>query len=129
VVQVGLLGKKLSPVALNWNDQITCGPTMKASDLLKRIQANNAPLIIDVRSTSEFRHGHIRGAVNIPVQEFLFRIDRLPKNKNEELLLACEHGPRAVIAKGVLALHGYRNTELLEGHMHAWRKAHMPLEN
>ena len=101
---------------------------MTASELVNRLQSNDAPFVIDVRSASEFRRGHVPGAVNAPVQTILFHIDRLPRNKNEALVIACEHGPRAAVAKGILALHGYRNTALLEGHMAGWRKADLPVE-
>ncbi len=101
---------------------------MTASELVKRLQTNGAPLVLDVRTASEFRHGHVPGAVNAPAQTILFHLDRLPSDKTQELVIACEHGPRAVMAMGVLALHGYHNTKLLEGHMAAWRKADLPLE-
>ena len=81
-----------------------------------------------MRTASEFRRGHVPGAVNAPVQTILFHIDRLPRDKNKELVIACEHGPRAALAKGILTLHGYRHTTLLEGHMSGWRKADLPLE-
>ncbi len=101
---------------------------MTASELVTRLQTSNAPLVIDVRTASEFHRGHVPGAVNAPVQTILFHIGRLPKDKNKELVIACEHGPRAAMAKGILALHGYRHTALLEGHMAGWRKAEMPIE-
>jgi rhodanese-related sulfurtransferase len=32
------------------------------------------------------------------------------------------------LAKGLLALYGYRNTALLEGYLEGWKKAGLPLE-
>jgi rhodanese-related sulfurtransferase len=101
---------------------------MRAPDLLQRIQSNDAPLVVDVRSASEFRCGHVPGAINAPVQTILFHLDRLPADKSMELVLTCEHGQRAALAKGILALRGYRNTALLEGHMSGWRQADLPVE-
>ena len=54
------------------------------------------------------------------------RIVRL--NKYSELVITCEHGPRAMMAAWVLARYGYCNIRLLEGHMLGWRRADLPLE-
>jgi rhodanese-related sulfurtransferase len=39
---------------------------MKANELLKRIESKNAPVIIDARSATEFKCGHLAGAINAP---------------------------------------------------------------
>ena len=51
-----------------------------------------------------------------------------PTIKNTELVVTCEHGPRAVMAQRLFALYGYRNTTLLEGHMAGWKRDALPLE-
>jgi len=101
---------------------------MRASELLQRIKANNAPLVIDARSEFEFRHGHIPGAINAPIRKILLHKAQLPKDRNRELVITCEHGQRARTAKFVLGLCGYRNTDLLDGFLQDWKKAGLPLE-
>jgi rhodanese-related sulfurtransferase len=101
---------------------------MKANELLKRIEAKTAPVIIDARSGLEFKSGHIPGAIHAPILKILLKLARLPENKHSELVITCEHGPRAMIAAKVLARYGYGNTTLLEGHMLGWRSADLPLE-
>jgi hydroxyacylglutathione hydrolase len=101
---------------------------MKASELTQRINSNSAPVVIDARSGLEFKRGHIRGAIHAPVLKILLKRARLPENKNSELVITCEHGPRALMAKCLLATYGYRNTTLLDGHMLGWRRAGLPLE-
>lgn len=101
---------------------------MKARKLAERIKSNNAPQVIDVRSGIEFNSGHIPGAIQASALKILLRMAALPKDKNNELVITCEHGPRAQLAKSLLAAYGYRNTTFLEGHMHAWRKAKLPME-
>jgi len=44
------------------------------------------------------------------------------------MVVLCELGPRAVMARSLLGLFGYRNTLLLAGHMAAWRRLGLPLE-
>ena len=101
---------------------------MQASELLKRIESNNAPVVVDTRSEIEFRRGHIPGAINAPVRKILLNRARLPEDKKREMVITCEHGQRAWIAKQLLALRGYRNSSLLEGHAKRWNEAAMPLE-
>jgi rhodanese-related sulfurtransferase len=99
---------------------------MRADELLQRIRSNNAPVVVDVRFRSEFERGHVPGAVNTPF--FAPETEKLPKDKSTELVIYCGHGQRAWIAKQLLALRGYRNSSLLEGHAKGWKVAAMPLE-
>jgi len=101
---------------------------MQASELLQRIKSNSAPVIIDPRSESEFKRGHIPGAVNAPVRKILLHRANLPSDRNLEMVIACMHGQRAVMAKWLLKLYGYRNTSLLEGYLEAWQEAGLPME-
>ena len=101
---------------------------MQASELLHRIRSNSAPLIIDPRSEIEFRRGHIPGAINAPVRKILLNRANLPKDRNREMVIGCMHGQRAIIAKWLLGLYGYRNMALLDGWLEGWIKAGLPLE-
>ena len=101
---------------------------MKANELLKRIESKSAPVIIDPRSEIEFKRGHIPGAINAPVRKILLNMAQLPKEKNLEMVIACMHGQRAMIAKWLLGLYGYRNMALLEGWLEGWIKAGLPWE-
>ena len=102
---------------------------MQASELLKRIDSNNAPLVVDARSEFEFGRGHIPGAINAPVRKILLNRARLPEDRKREMVITCEHGQRAVVAKLLLGLYGYGNTTLLEGYLEGWKKAGLPLES
>ena len=96
---------------------------MRAKELQQKLQSKTPPAVVDVRSGFEFRSGHIPGAVHAPTWKILFRMVNLPKDKTSQLVLTCEHGPRARMAQGLLGRLGYRNTLLLEGHMAGWRHA------
>jgi rhodanese-related sulfurtransferase len=102
---------------------------MQASELVERIKSNNAPVVVDTRSEFEFRRGHIPGAINAPVRKILLNTAHLPQDKKREMVILCEHGQRAMLAKFLLGLYGYSNTALLEGHMKAWKQAGRPLES
>jgi rhodanese-related sulfurtransferase len=101
---------------------------VQASELAKRIKSDTAPPVIDVRSGMEFKQGHIPGAIHARALKILLKMARLPDDRNTELVITCEHGPRAHMAQRLLAAYGYRNTTLLEGHMAGWKRAGLPLE-
>ena len=63
-------------------------------DELKSKQRNGA-VIIDVRSSQEFKEGHINGAINIPYYEISKNVTNLLKDKNQEIVLYCEAGVRS----------------------------------
>lgn len=101
---------------------------MKAEELEKRIKARQAPIILDVRSADEFKSGHISGAFHAPLAHVLKALQSVSKSKEDLLILICEHGPRAQIAWALLKWHGYKNLELLEGHMAQWRHSGRPVK-
>jgi rhodanese-related sulfurtransferase len=101
---------------------------MQAQELARKLKSGGAPAVIDVRTGFEYDRGHIPGAIHAPTWKILLFLAKLPSDKNTEMVLTCEHGPRAQIAKGILGTLGYRNLDLLEGHMNGWRKAGLPTE-
>ena len=68
------------------------------------------------------------GAIHAPAMKILLRLAKLPTDKSGELVVTCEHGPRAQLASSILNLIGYRHVTLLEGHMAAWRRERLPVE-
>lgn len=101
---------------------------MQPHELAKKIAGNQSPAVVDVRTGFEFRGGHIPGAINAPIWKIMLRLASLPQDKNAELVVLCELGPRAVMGKALLGLLGFRNVTLLTGHMAAWRRQGLPLE-
>ena len=101
---------------------------MDPQQLARLLGSATAPAVVDVRSGFEFRSGHIPGAIHAPALTILLRLKRLPTDRSAPVVLTCEHGPRAELARMLLRLAGYRNVELLAGHMAAWRRAGRKLE-
>ncbi len=66
---------------------------------------NKQGTIVDVRTVDEFRGGHASGAINIPLQEIVQRIDEL-KNLQSPLVLCCASGNRSGQAHRYLAQMG-----------------------
>ena len=65
----------------------------------------NGAMIIDVRTPAEFKGGHIKGAVNIPLQSLQASYAKIPKNKT--IITCCASGMRSGSAKSLLKAAGY----------------------
>ena len=96
---------------------------MQPRELAEKIATGKAPAIVDVRTGFEFRAGHIPGAINAPIWKIMLKLAPLPGDKQDELVVLCELGPRAVMGKALLGFLGYRNVTLLTGHMADWRRS------
>lgn len=69
-------------------------------------------IILDVRSKVEFDSGHIRGSVNIPVDQLRNNLNKL-KDRNKPIITCCASGMRSATAKSLLITNGY--TEVYNG--------------
>ncbi|WP_029228849.1 FAD-dependent oxidoreductase [Caldicellulosiruptor acetigenus] len=62
-------------------------------------------LILDVRTPEEYEFGHIKGAVNIPVDELRNRLNELPKDK--KIIVYCGVGFRSYHGCLILKANGF----------------------
>lgn len=66
----------------------------------------NGAVIVDVRTTTEYKlYGHIKGSVNIPLDELSGKISGLDKNK--PVITVCQSGARSKSASAYLSKLGY----------------------
>lgn len=74
-------------------------------ELLEAI--DNGAFLVDVRSKDEYKSGHVKGSINIPLD----RIDKnLKKFKNKKsIIVFCESGSRSSVAKNILKRNGIEN--------------------
>lgn len=62
-------------------------------------------LVIDVRTPGEFKSGHIKGAINIPVDSIRTKVAELQK-KGKPVITCCRSGARSGVAAGILRQQG-----------------------
>ena len=102
---------------------------MQAKDLAKKLKdKKSTPCVVDVRSGMEFKSGHIPGAIHLPFMTLLLNLKKLPADKETPIVIYCELGPRAELASSQMVMAGYKNLELLKGHMSGWRRENLPME-
>ena len=99
-----------------------------AADVNELIKTGHTPVIVDVRSSREYKAGHVPGAVHLPFWLAFARTDEINAPKDELVVVYCAHGPRAGIGKAALLLEGFTQVRYLQGHMTGWYKAGLPVE-
>jgi len=71
-------------------------------------QQKSVDYIIDVRTKLEFLLGHVKGAINIPLQHLAGEIGRRPEiAKDAVIVLCCASGARSGVALEILRGLGY----------------------
>lgn len=66
---------------------------------------NKGAIIVDVRTAAEYREGHIKGSLNIPLDRLSAEVEKLGK-KNAPIITCCRSGARSGSALGILKQAG-----------------------
>lgn len=82
------------------------GPTADLKALVE-----SGAQIIDVRTRGEYASGHVKGSINIPLNELSSNIKKLKKDK--PIITCCASGMRSASAKSTLISLGF--TEVHNG--------------
>ena len=77
------------------------GPKVDYSELVKQ-----GAIILDVRSKGEYAGGHIKGSMNISVDQLQNNLGKL-KDKNQPIITCCASGMRSASAKSILKSNGF----------------------
>lgn len=82
--------------------------------------------VVDVRREDEYETGHVKGALFIPVDDVLARVEELPKDK--KLLFICAAGVRSGLACEMAAAMGLDTDNLynIEEGTAAWMEKGKP---
>lgn len=71
-------------------------------------------LLLDVRTPGEYRAGHIRGSINVPLQS-IDNIVYVTDNKEKVLYVYCRSGVRSREATGILRDMGFTDVRNIGG--------------
>lgn len=72
---------------------------------------NTGAQIIDVRTPAEYAGGHVKGSINIPLNELPRKLNAIKKDK--PVITCCASGMRSASAATILKNNGY--TEVYNG--------------
>lgn len=99
-------------------------------ELRRRMEEEQAPVIVDVRSTTaqtiELRR--IPGALHLPVQEVARHLGELPRDREIVLYCTCPNEASAAKAARLLMNNGFLRVRPLRGGLEAWIEAGYTVE-
>ena len=90
--------------------------SMNVKELRERL---NEVTLVDVRMLSEWKAGHIAGAIHFEAGRIAW--DELPFPPDTPLAVQCASGNRSMIAISVLKRRGFHNVIQVEGGINQWR--------
>lgn len=81
---------------------------------LEEMRKSPDALLVDVRSSGEYREGHIPGSVNLPLSGLGSR-SSIGADKDSPVYVYCLSGARSAQAAGILRRMGYNNVKNIGG--------------
>jgi|Deesub1362A_J573_1020465.scaffolds.fasta_scaffold10010_3 rhodanese-related sulfurtransferase len=106
---------------------------LKLKELLKLMKSEDL-LLIDARDMDFYIDGHIKGAVNVPYQDFVLNpfnyIEIFERNKNKKIVIYCDGGFCELSFKLAKALieNGIKGISIYIGGYNEWERAGFPVE-
>jgi hydroxyacylglutathione hydrolase len=100
---------------------------IEPSELLRRVEGPEAPLVLDVRAASEYAAEHIPGSLHIPYGDLAQRLDELPRER--PIAAICRGGKRSGLAASILQREGFDQVVHVGRGVGAWRAAGGPVES
>lgn len=94
---------------------------ISAKQTKNMIESGRFSLIIDLRDYDEYLQGHLLGAINIPTNEVLYRIDEIVNYKRQNVLLYCEHGLKSISVGKALIVNGFKSVYSLDKGLEKYR--------
>ena len=108
----------------NGGGQVEQVAQASASGIAARVTSGEVT-VVDVRSAAEWAHGHLPGALHIPLGVLSERVAAIPSHK--PVVLQCQGGSRSAMAASVLLSHGVRDVINLRGGYDEWRREALPI--
>ncbi len=100
-------------------------PEIRARQLAGDLATMSPPQVVDVRTAAEFRRGHVRGAVSVPISELPRQLATLGLERGRPVVAICLTAHRSIPAVRLLRRAGFDAVQLAGG-MLAWRADGFP---
>ena len=99
-------------------------------ELMKMVKGDGKFKLVDVLDKAHFDMEHIKGAINLPVNEIDKDADKILKDKNEKIVTYCASFDcqASTNAANKLLTMGYKNVWDYKGGLKDYKEANLPLE-
>ncbi|MFX1251386.1 MAG: sulfurtransferase TusA family protein [Promethearchaeota archaeon] len=95
-------------------------------ELLDRINSEQPPLLLDIRTVQEYTDGHIPNARQIAVTGIKSNLEDLQHFKEKEIVTICPGGGLSLVAVDILVEAGFNDVKSLQGGMDLWSEKGYP---
>jgi rhodanese-related sulfurtransferase len=97
-------------------------------ELFDRVNSDQPPLLVDVRSPKEFTegYGHIPNARSIELLELESKFEDLQPFKDKEIVTMCPGGGLSLVAVEILEKAGFTDVKSLKGGTDLWHQSGYP---
>lgn len=92
---------------------------VEADELGMDLKFDENLIVLDVRKSNEFAEGHVKDAMNIPLEEMSDLINLSSFEETQNIYVHCQGGYRSTIASSLLKQHGFHNLRNIIG---GWNK-------
>lgn len=99
----------------NAGEEIDMIIDVEADELMMDIPHDDRLVVVDVRRTTEFADGHLKNAMNIPLDEMVDPASMANLEEDQNLYVHCAGGYRSVIAASMLKRQGIHNLRNIVG--------------
>ena len=106
----------------SWKDngeQIDMIIDVEADELAMDIPFDENLVVLDVRKPTEFADGHVKDAVNIPLNDLIDPLNMATLEEEQNIYVHCQGGYRSMIASSLLKRQGFHNLRNVLG---GWNK-------
>jgi rhodanese-related sulfurtransferase len=108
----GMQALEARPDLLRHTERIT------AQSLAERLNGDDPPHLLDVRTLPEWEERRMVGAIHVPLHALAGRLEEVPRNGH--FVMYCAAGYRSMIAASLLEQQGFTNYSDLIGGYAAW---------
>lgn len=104
-------------------------PSISPKEAYEKIRKNPQMPILDVRTSQEFKEGHLQGARLVPLQRLntALQSGELNDLKGKAFLVYCHSGMRSAAACRILRKAGLKPINM-RGGISAWESEKLPIE-
>ena len=125
--------KRYWKTLVKWLLHITGLPEITVDELYERLQSDQPPLMIDIRSAEDFdgsrasEYGHIPDARSIPLLELESHYEELEPFREKEIVTICPGGGMSLVAVELLEKEGFKDVKSLKGGTDLWHEKGYPM--
>jgi len=124
--------KKHWKTLIKWLFHISGLPEITVDELFERVNSDQPPLMIDIRSAEDYngtdysKYGHIPNARSIDILQLESSIEDLQSFKDKEIVTMCPGGGLSLAAVEILSEAGFIDVKSLKGGTNLWHKKGYP---